>query len=248
MDRATRIETLRTAAARIGEICADTPGAPLQAYPGRDVLDLVCHVLTIHEWVIVIVGDGLTERPATRTEYDRTMRGVVDCYHATWRRLADLLERSDPDTPVWTFGADRTVGFWQARMAHETSLHRWDAERAIDDDPGPIPSEVAVSALGEGLHIHFERLLRRTEIGGQGDRVVVRCTDADAAWTVTLRAEGVEVVDGDPDGDPDGALEGTASDLWLAFAGRVPMATVAASATRAVKLVEAAIAALPPAL
>ena len=247
MDIAAQIETLRSSAARIGEIGEESPEAPLSTYPGHDVLDLVCHVLTIHEWVAGIVGDRLPERPAGRTEYDRSMERILERYDAAWRRLAEVLKAADPTDPVWTFGADPTVAFWQGRMAHETAIHRWDAERAVGE-PAPIPTDVAVAALDEGLRIHFERLLRKTEVGGVGERVTLRCTNHDASWTVTLHDIGVEVADGRPEGDANGALEGTASDLWLAMAGRIPVATVASGDGPAVGLLAATVASLPPAL
>ena len=247
VDPAAQNATLRTAAARIGEIASTSPDAALTAYPGRDVLDLVCHVLTIHEWVAGIVGERLADRPESRTEYDRTFDDIHERYDATWRHLADLLEAADPDDPVWTFGTSKTVRFWQGRMAHETAIHRWDAERAIDADPPPVPTAVAVSGLAEGLRIHFERLLRRTDLGGGGATVALRCLDHRAAWTLTIRDVGVEVTDGST-GDADGALEGTASELWLAMAGRIPIATVARDALPAIALVERAVAALPPAI
>jgi uncharacterized protein (TIGR03083 family) len=248
MDSAAHVETLRIAAARIGEIAAASPDAPLPSYPGRDVLDLVCHVLTIHEWVAGIVAERLPERPASRTEYDRAMSGVLERYDATWRRLAAVLEEATAGDTVWTFGTDTTVAFWQGRMAHETAIHRWDAERAIVPHPPAIPTDVAVSGLDEGLRIHFERLLRKSEVDGAGERVALRCSDADAAWTVTLREVGVEVADGAPGDAPDARLEGTASDLWLAMAGRIPLDEVAADDTPAMRLLAGAVAAMPPAL
>ncbi len=49
-------------------------------------------------------------------------------------RYADLraLLVARPDSaPTWSWWpADQSVGFWVRRMAHETAVHRWDAEGA----------------------------------------------------------------------------------------------------------------------
>ena len=45
--------------------------------------------------------------------------------------LVDALAAAEPATPVWTWDHhDHTAGFWYRRMAHETLIHRVDAEQA----------------------------------------------------------------------------------------------------------------------
>jgi hypothetical protein len=46
------------------------------------------------------------------------------------RDLAVAAPRAGSTTPVWTWSADRTVGFWVRRFAHDVRVHRFDAESA----------------------------------------------------------------------------------------------------------------------
>jgi uncharacterized protein (TIGR03083 family) len=52
--------------------------------------------------------------------------------------------------PVWAFGEMRPASFWARRMAHETAVHRADAEIAVGRTPDLAP-ELAADAIDERL-------------------------------------------------------------------------------------------------
>lgn len=222
MDRDRCLQAIHTASLGISAVAGPSAAAQVPRYPGTDVAGLVRHVITIHEWVTRIVG-GLSDAPLPQQPPDESLTGdaLLHRFDEAWTRLLQVLGEADPGAAVWTFGLDKTVTFWLERMAHETEMHRWDADSAVETRPSPIPYDLALSALAEGLHIHCYRPLRRIEVGGSGERIAIACSDADASWTVTLHPVGVEVSPGE-DGGADARIGGTASDLWLALCGRVP--------------------------
>jgi hypothetical protein len=213
------LEALEHAAIHIAEVLAEHPAAAVPRYPGTQVETLARHVITIHEWVAGLVTDSAQEFvPQSPPPDGLSGRALRVRYDAAWSRVLEVLAAADESASVWTFGADSTVAFWHRRMAHETSMHAWDAKSAVTDRPAPIPLDLAVTGLGEALRIHVQRPLRTTEVGGSGETVGIECIDADADWTVTLLDVGIDVVDGV--GHPDARLGGSASDLWLGLSGR----------------------------
>jgi uncharacterized protein (TIGR03083 family) len=129
--------------------------------------------------------------------------------------LADLtseLEAADPAEPVWTFAQDRSIGFWQRRMAHETAVHRWDAQSAFGD-PEPIERRLAATGIPESLAIHVVRPSSGTAVGGHGESVALRCDDGSGDWRVVLLQDEVLVEEGE--GSADATVAGTSSDVWL---------------------------------
>ena len=52
--------------------------------------------------------------------------------------------------PVWAFGRLRPASFWGRRMAHETAVHRADAELATGREPAFAP-DIAADAIDEWL-------------------------------------------------------------------------------------------------
>lgn len=247
MDPAACFDVIRDSGARIATVARRAPGAPVPRYPGHDVRDLVAHVVTIHEWVARIVAERATTRlQQVPPDESLQIEGLIERFENDLERLVRILGSADPADEVWSFGRDRTVGFWQRRMAHETALHRWDADSAVASSPDPIPTEVAASGLGEGLHIHVARLLRDVDVGGDGERVALQCTDAPRAWVLTLLPRGIRVDDATPS-ETDALVRGTASGLWLAVTGRAPFDEVAGDRAAA-DLLERALERLPSAL
>jgi uncharacterized protein (TIGR03083 family) len=186
-------------------------------YPAWSVADLVAHTGGVHRWVLGIARSRATERPAREPYEDRDPERLLAWFEEGLATLAGELGKAHPNEPVWSFGADQTVGFWQRRMAHETAIHRWDAQSAFGD-PGVIECRLAASGIPESLAIHVVRPLRGSGVGGQGESVALRCDDAPDRWAVVLLPDEVRLEE--VEGRPSATVGGLASDVWLFVTGR----------------------------
>ena len=84
---------------------------------------------------------------------------------------------------MWSWSAQKDVGFIQRRMAQESAVHRWDAELAVGA-PNPIDADLAVDGVDEFLTLFLPA--EEESLAGPIDRVRLETTDRDAGWTVTV--------------------------------------------------------------
>jgi hypothetical protein len=96
-------------------------------------------------------------------------------------------------------GADREVSaFWVRRMAHETAMHRIDADLAVRRTPTAMPVELAVDGVDELLTTFLARETTQwteqyaDELGDWEGRWLMVSSGA-AAWRVTVRPQGASV-------------------------------------------------------
>jgi uncharacterized protein (TIGR03083 family) len=192
--------------------------------PGWTVADLVAHTGAVHRDKAAIVRHGGTERPPRDEMEAPGGAALLDWYREGLHDLVDLLGATDPEQPAWSWSGDTRVAFWQRRMAHETAIHRWDAQAAVRT-PWPItPSAFAADGVAEVLDIWLEGVDGAPYPGPDGT-LHVHATDTAGEWLVTLAAgREPEVAAGHAKADA--ALRGPASDLDLVLWARVTSATV----------------------
>jgi hypothetical protein len=83
-------------------------------------------------------------------------------------------------------------------MAHETAVHRVDAELALGEPMSPIPAERAADGVGELLEVFLEYQTQArpsdyaTDLVDWGDRSVL-VSAGEQGWQVTLRPTGAAV-------------------------------------------------------
>jgi uncharacterized protein (TIGR03083 family) len=156
--------------------------------------------------------------------------GATDARLVSWfgTELAELqafLDALDPDLPAWNWAPQaRIAGFWHRRMAHETAMHRWDAQ-VSSGLPEPLESKQAVDIVAEALDTFLPGGRQRTPSSVTG-LVHLVASDLGQDWYARLRGQGVALLDTDTLLDDDShparaAASGTASDLALALWGRV---------------------------
>ena len=105
-------------------------------------------------------------------------------------------------------------------MAHETAIHRADADVAAGGTPPRVDAVVAVDGIDELLTVFLaERLPRHKAVGGTGQTVAIHTPDE--RWHVTLLPESVEVRRGSKD-EADGLIAGTPSHVLYHLWGRLP--------------------------
>lgn len=217
MDTADHLEALardsagfRAAAVRAGL------QAPVEFCPGWTVADLVWHLAEVHLFWGFIVTTRAKD-PDAYVEPERVAdHELLATFDENVAALTDTLSTTPADTVVWTWTTDHTVGFVRRRMAHETAVHRWDAERAAGGEH-EIEAPLASDGIDEFLqHVYGNRWAEQEPVGGS---VHIHCGDVPGEWTVRPSGDGFEVTREHAKGDC--ALRGAASDLLLTLWRRV---------------------------
>jgi uncharacterized protein (TIGR03083 family) len=202
------------------------PDTPVGIVPDWPLRDLLRHVGGIHRWA------ATTIREARPTRYDTTLLAVaggawpadaelVDWYRDGHAALVDTLRTADPGLDCWAFLPGRPPReFWARRQAHETAIHRADAE-SCSGPVTPFPRDLAVDGIDELLLGFAAR--PGDYPAGPPPVLRLRATDADAVWSARLGPERVEATSG-ADGhgaDADCTVSAPASDLYLLLWNRI---------------------------
>ncbi|WP_089105843.1 maleylpyruvate isomerase family mycothiol-dependent enzyme [Streptomyces hyaluromycini] len=211
--------------------------APVPTCPDWQVRDLLRHTGTVHRWAAGVVADAETSPRAFPDPPDIDDTELVTWYREGHRLLVDTLDGAPQDMTCWTFHpapVSSPLAFWLRRQAHETTVHRYDAETARGGPVSPVGTGFAVDGIDELLRGFHARA--RSRVRSEHPRVLrVRTVDADGVWTVRLSARPPVTELGTPHagtphaGAPDGAtaeLSGPADQLYLALWNRVPVPTV----------------------
>ncbi|MDT5036547.1 MAG: hypothetical protein QOE03_1732 [Micromonosporaceae bacterium] len=201
--------------------------SPVPSCPDWTVRDLVQHLGRVYGMVARNAGRGVTDPPVRVTPDD--VPSDVDplaWFDERYAAVATLLDGLDPGLPAWNWAPQtKKAEFWHRRMAHETAIHRWDAQMAVALNE-PIEAKLAADGVTEVLDTWLPAGKRRGPLDRHGV-VALRATDVEETWDVRLRGQGVALLDTDTVLDDDDHHEravatGTASDLVLALYGRVP--------------------------
>ncbi|GIJ75765.1 TIGR03083 family protein [Micromonospora phaseoli] len=233
---ALRAEGLAFAAA----VAEAPPETPVLSCPGWTVTDLTRHLAGIYQWVRDVAGAGAATTPQqSRSRPVEPVPGVaaVQQWQQAYDELMALFDTLDPEAPAWNWAPQpKKAAFWPRRMAHETAVHRWDAQLAIAAGE-PIEAKLAVDGVSEVLDTWLPAG-RRIATGPLHGVVRLSATDADQEWYLRLRGEGVALLDTGTILDHDDHharvhVSGTASDLLLALWGRVSFDTLTVAGDRA---------------
>jgi MDMPI C-terminal domain len=122
---------------------------------------------------------------------------------------------------------------WARRQAHETSMHRVDAELASGQTPTRFKPGFAADGISELLECFITR--RGGRLRTDTEQVLrVRCSDSAGDWLVRIGPDGVVTTANDGDHRVDCQVAGNASDLYLALWNRRPDAHLDVEGDRAV--------------
>lgn len=211
---------LADAAARAGWDAAVPP------CPDWTVRDLVTHVGGVHRWAAEIVRDGLSGEQAA--EVGSVGVGPADPQLLDWYRdsnavLVEALQAAPASLDCYAFlPAPSPLAFWARRQAHETAIHRVDAE-SVSGRASALAADFAQDGIDE-MASGFARRRRRFEREGS---LVLAATDG-PSWRAVFEAERVTLTPGDASADA--TVTGTSSDLYLWLWNRPSAATVSGDA------------------
>ncbi|MGW4053358.1 maleylpyruvate isomerase family mycothiol-dependent enzyme [Streptomyces sp. NPDC004779] len=229
MKVAEHIEALETAGVALAD-AAETAGtdAEVPTCPGWKVRDLLRHTTVVHRWATGFVAEGLT---AYRPEGDEPRldgAALLAHYREGHTALVAALRAAPESLAAWAFfPAPSPLAFWARRQAHETTVHRADAESALPAGPRPVEARLAADGVDELLTGFHGR--DRSRVRTAAPRSLrIRATDTGDVWTVRLSAA-PPVTERAAAGPVDAEISGTAERLYLALWNRVPVTEVAVS-------------------
>ncbi len=225
------ITELVKALAHEGELLAEVAeragtDAAVPTCPGWRVADLLRHTGAVHRWATAYVAERRLE-PVGFPDAPELVGGeLLEWFREGHADLVRTLTGAPADVQCWTFlptAPPSPVAFWARRQAHETAVHRMDAESALGAVFSAVEPEFAEDGVDElltGFHARPRSRVRTPE-----PKVVrVRAADTGAVWTVHLSAAPARTVQGDTGEPADCELTGEAAWLYEALWNRVPLA------------------------
>lgn len=186
---------------------------PVPTCPGWRMRDLLRHLGFVHRWAARYVSEGLVEMVDEPDEEAILARGPSDAELPAWlaeghAALVAALSCADPAVSCWTFlEAPTPLHFWARRQAHETAVHRVDAELSA----GRATAFDARFA-SDGIDELLAGFLARNGGEGGGTRLQVHADDTGDDWVVSI---GLAVTARRGTEGGDDRLSGGASDLYL---------------------------------
>ncbi|MGW7447219.1 maleylpyruvate isomerase family mycothiol-dependent enzyme [Kitasatospora sp. NPDC054795] len=220
MEITEHIDALRLEGTRLAEAAARTElSAPVPTCPEWRLTDLLRHIGSVHRWAATIPSQGLRARP---DEADAQAAvgpvpsdaALLDWYREGHAALVDVLTAAPADLECWTFlPSPRPLAFWARRQAHETSIHRHDADAAAGT-PGPV---VDTTLALDGIDELVSGFMTRSRSALRSDRprtLQVRATDGAGSWRLTITQEPPVVTTGESSEPADLTLTGPAHELY----------------------------------
>ncbi|NKQ52914.1 hypothetical protein HFP15_08475 [Amycolatopsis sp. K13G38] len=176
----------------------NAPTARVVTAPGFTVGEVVRHLGGTYRTARLWILQGGS--PRRYQQYPEPGQSTEDYLRTGLAELLTLLRANGADSAAATWWpADRTIGFWCRRMAHETTIHRIDlqetaalaGERPVAPEPRsgespapidgpitPVSDDYAVDGVDEVLTLWFVQRLAMLGVSGT------------APWSVGIRTGG----------------------------------------------------------
>jgi uncharacterized protein (TIGR03083 family) len=229
METAEYVEILdREGRALVVAAEAAGPDAKVPTCPEWQVRDLLRHTGMVHRWAAAFVTEGYTTWHPDGGRPDLDGAELLTWFREGHLHLVGSLRSAAPGLECWSFlPAPSPLAFWARRQAHETTVHRFDAQSARGDSPDTVAPGFAADGIDEllrGFHARAKSRLRSDR-----PRVLrVRATDVEnAVWTMRLSPDPATAVrGGDGDADADCEVAGPAAQVYLSLWNRLPFPEV----------------------
>jgi uncharacterized protein (TIGR03083 family) len=215
------LECLAADQSRLRQVVRADLTAAVPTCPEWTVSDLVQHVALVYLHKVESMRQGappeLSWPPDVSGEEPLAL--LDKAYDSL---MAEFAARDVQDGPAGTwYDPDQTVGFWIRRMAHETVIHRVDAELAAGEPVAAIPDDLALDGIDEVLVVFLSYASRKwpddftDRLPSTAETVLV--TTGGRAWLVRFDADGVSAETVPTTTDAQAIVAGTPQQvlLWL---------------------------------
>ncbi|MFF2080713.1 maleylpyruvate isomerase family mycothiol-dependent enzyme [Kitasatospora sp. NPDC058162] len=193
--------------------------APVPTCPDWQLGDLLRHIGQVHRWAAAFPAKGLTAPPEDAARQavigpDPSDAALLDWFREGHAALVTVLSEAPADVECWSFlPAPSPLAFWARRQAHETAVHRFDADAAAGS-PGPtVDGALALDGIDEllrGFMLHG-----RPKVHSDQPRTIrIRPTDGPDSWHLTLSQEPLTVTTEERPEPADLTVTGPAAELY----------------------------------
>ncbi|RZS38967.1 uncharacterized protein (TIGR03083 family) [Herbihabitans rhizosphaerae] len=192
--------------------------------PGLTLGEAVRHLGGAYRTAKAWIESG--DSPATWQAHPAPGQSLVEFFLAGQRELVEVLVAHDAEEACATWWTShQNYGFWRRRMAHETTIHRYDVQGALGsrEDIDEIPDDVAIDGVDEALTLWFEHRLSVLGMVGTTEKsVAVRV--GEHIWRAKAGPSGTSATRVAPEdvADVDAEITGTAEQVYLWLWGRMP--------------------------
>ncbi|HST49900.1 maleylpyruvate isomerase family mycothiol-dependent enzyme [Jatrophihabitans sp.] len=185
--------------------------AAVPSCPGWTVARLLGHVTRVHRWAVSILRGGRPDAFQFSPPEDEAE--LFDAYDAGLAQLLDQLLATPDRAAIWTITPAASAKlFWARRLAHETAIHRVDAQLAAGFGVQGFEPAFAVDGIEELLTGSGAARFDRSRLPGERS-ISLTPLDSNASWTLLV---GPQLLSCRPQAvdDADLSVFGLASDLY----------------------------------
>jgi uncharacterized protein (TIGR03083 family) len=205
----------------IASAVQEAPNEPVPSCPDWRLRDLGFHVGSVlNLWADIVRRGSLEARPIglgmeppPDSALERFVRHEVDA-------VVEVLSETSEETPAWNWWGDSTARWIPRLLAHETSVHSWDATNALGR-PTVIDPTLAADGVVEFFEIWIPYAGRPPEdVGGQ---IGLQAGDIATDWLVESHADRLPTIRAAATLDSaDVRAQGNAAQLVLLLWRRLP--------------------------
>jgi uncharacterized protein (TIGR03083 family) len=181
---------LASESARFGSVMAGTaPDVRVPTCPDWTADDLLWHLGEVQWFWGTIVRERVDVAQAEELKPARPgdRAGLVEFYTTASRDLGAILASTPPETQVWTWADDKSVGFVRRRQAHEALIHRIDAELTAGTRSEMDP-RLSADGVDEAVRLMYGGALPAwgNFAADEGETLRIAATDTGDSWFITL--------------------------------------------------------------
>lgn len=222
VDYSELVDTLQREGEALGAV--EIVDIDVPTCPGWTLPDLFFHVGSVHRWQ---QSQLLAPSQEALVKVDRPPRPSLDAlsdwYFEGLDNLLATVAKVGPDRATPTWSGPHPARFWVRRAAHETAIHRWDAEASTPTQPQPLAIRQAIDLLDELFDVVVMHKFDPRGWENPTISVHLHATDTDdGEWLIRIGNSGFEVTRAHAKGDV--AVRGPVNDLALMMVGRIPAA------------------------